>query len=130
MVRCGAVDHPRDWPWSGYEELMGLRRRNRLLDVDKLLWLLRVSTVEDLRSNLEYCLAADIVKDQLKRDPKWTESLAVGSQHFVEQVENLMRNRQTMEVCQDDGTWVLRESHGSIFEAENRSISLPGAAKL
>jgi hypothetical protein len=37
MVRCGAgpsagsgqVEHPRPWRWSGYEELMGRRNRNR-----------------------------------------------------------------------------------------------------
>ena len=25
MVRAGVVDHPKDWPWTGYQELMGHR---------------------------------------------------------------------------------------------------------
>ena len=32
MVRAGVVDHPSQWEWTGYRELMGERRRNRLLD--------------------------------------------------------------------------------------------------
>jgi len=23
MVRAGAVDHPKDWVWSGYQEIQG-----------------------------------------------------------------------------------------------------------
>src|SRR5262245_5155500 len=87
MVRCGAVGHPSQWRWSGYEGLMGRRNRNRLLDVDKLLWLLGVSQVEDFRVNLEVAVADRIGKDQLKREARWTESLAVGSQRFVEMID-------------------------------------------
>jgi putative transposase len=37
MVRAGAVKHPSEWRWDGYSELMGLRQRYRLLDMEKLL---------------------------------------------------------------------------------------------
>ena len=33
MVRCGMVGHPREW--VGYHEIMGSRRRYRLLDLDQ-----------------------------------------------------------------------------------------------
>jgi putative transposase len=32
MVRAGVVSHPREWPWAGYHEIMGERKRNRLFD--------------------------------------------------------------------------------------------------
>ncbi len=32
MVRAGVVDHPKDWRWCGHDELVGNRRRYRLLD--------------------------------------------------------------------------------------------------
>jgi putative transposase len=94
MVRCRVAGHPREWEWSGYRELMGLRRRNLLLDVEKLLWLLRT-----------------------KEEAKWTESIAVGSQSFVERFG--VGNRQKVEVVAEGGTWVLRECYGSVFGAEN-----------
>lgn len=37
MVRCGAVTHPRQWEWSGFGEMMGTRKRDRLLNIDNLL---------------------------------------------------------------------------------------------
>src|SRR5512134_3358353 len=40
MVRCGVVRHPREWPWCGYQELMGMRQRFRILDFQRLLGLL------------------------------------------------------------------------------------------
>jgi REP-associated tyrosine transposase len=31
MVRAGAVSHPEEWVHGGYQEIQGLRRRNRIL---------------------------------------------------------------------------------------------------
>ena len=41
------VEHPRDWAWVGYHEMMGSRRRYRLVDVDRLCWRLRADNVEE-----------------------------------------------------------------------------------
>ena len=126
MVRCGAVKHPNDWPWSGYGELMGGRRRNRLLDLDKLLWLLRAGSVEEFRLTLQTALEEAMAKDQLKREPTWTECLAVGSQGYVEKIESEARNRQRLQCEQEGGVWVLRDEHGPLYGAKNEPISLPG----
>ena len=123
MVRCGAARHPREWAWSGYEELMGLRRRNRLLDIEKLLWLVRTKDIEEFRKNLEASLQERIAKDQMKREAKWTESIAVGSESFVAGLEGRVGNRQRMEVVEEGETWVLRECYKSILEGKNRPIA-------
>mgnify|MGYP006354352285 CR=1 FL=1 len=34
MVRAGVVGHPREWTWTAWSELMGERRRNRVLDAE------------------------------------------------------------------------------------------------
>ena len=91
---------------------MGWRRRNRLLDVAKLLWLLRASCVTELRLNFNVALEQAIARNQLKREPRWTESLAVGSQNFVGSVEKQLRNRQETECVEEEGLWVLREGMG------------------
>jgi putative transposase len=36
LNRCGVVCHPREWDWLGYHEIVGLRRRYRLIDLDRL----------------------------------------------------------------------------------------------
>ena len=53
MVRCGVVTHPREWPWVGYHEIMGSRRRYRLIDLDRLCWRLRTDSLAEVQKNLE-----------------------------------------------------------------------------
>ena len=40
MVRAGVVVHPSEWQWCGFQEIMGVKSRYRLLDIDFLTELL------------------------------------------------------------------------------------------
>lgn len=84
MVRCGVVAHPREWRWVGYHEIMGQRRRYRVVDLERLCWRLRAGSLDDLRRNLTASLEERIAQGGAKREPCWTESLAVGSPGFLE----------------------------------------------
>jgi hypothetical protein len=48
----------------------------------------------------------------VKREPRWTESLAVGSLGFVEKVKPLLilSRRETEVVPTTDNVWVLQEA--------------------
>jgi putative transposase len=119
MVRCGVVKHPAEWAWSGYGEWMGWRRRNRFLDMDKLLWLLRCSTVAEFRQNFNAALEKTIINHELERQAKWTQAIAVGQRAFVDAIEKQIRWRQRMSVAEQDGSWVLSEEYGSFSDPEN-----------
>jgi putative transposase len=127
MVRCGVVKHPREWPWVGFNEIMGLHRRNRVIDLKQLCWRLRTDDIHDLRRNLEASLAERISQAELKRESFWTESLVVGSSSFVEQMRPGEVSRlkvKAHETAKD--LWTLREvpvSYGTINDPENRPIS-------
>jgi len=111
MVRCRKVAHPREWSWVGYHEIMGQRQRYRLLDVERLCWRLQTDSLPDLQKNLEASLRQMIAEDQMKREPRWSEGLAVGSSGFVERIEPLMLSRQETELVQSaDEIWVLQEA--------------------
>jgi putative transposase len=111
MVRCGVVKHPRDWRWVGYHEIMGVRQRYRVLDVDRLCWRLGAGNPEDVRKNLEASLAERIVRDQVKREACWTESLAVGSAGFVEKFKPAEFSRKETEIVNaGSGAWALQEA--------------------
>jgi len=111
MVRCGRVSHPRQWDWLGYHEIMGQRQRYRVLDLDRLCWRLQTDSLEEVRKNLEAALAEQIAQEQFKREPCWTEGLAVGSAGFLERIRPLILSRQETElVPQDSETWILREA--------------------
>ncbi|MCL4176390.1 MAG: transposase [Verrucomicrobia bacterium] len=119
MVRCGAVSHPSQWEWSGCRELIGLRKRNRLLDIERLLELSGATSIEEFRRHFLHDIQERIRKDCLERQARWTEAVAVGSEQFVEAMECRLRNRQSALISAEDGAWVLREEHGSLFGVIN-----------
>jgi hypothetical protein len=60
-----------------------------------------------MRTNLEATLQERIAQDQVKREPCWTESLAVGSLSFTERIKPLVLSRRETEVVQTDvDVWV------------------------
>lgn len=110
MVRCGVVAHPSQWPWVGYHEIMGRRQRYRLLDLDRLCWRLGTTHLEEVQKNLEASLQEAIVRDEMKRQAYWTESLAVGGPTFLEKMQGLILSRRETEIVeQESNLWVLKE---------------------
>jgi len=88
---------------NGYGELMGWRNRNRLLDLDKLLPVLQSKSIDEFRAHFNRALDDAIINDELQRQAKWTEAIAVGDQAFVKAVEERIRGRQEMEIRQEAG---------------------------
>jgi REP-associated tyrosine transposase len=140
MVRCRVVAHPSQWPWCGYDEMMGLRQRWRLLDLGRLLSLLRTDDLASFRKHFTAALALAIEKDSIQREACWTESIAVGSERFVREIEARVK-RQRTETRLEGETWTLREVadelYGSVardntdlldaeFGAKNRTQALFG----
>jgi putative transposase len=110
MVRCGVVGHPREWEWVGFHEIMGIRRRYRLVDLERLCWRLAADDIQQVRCNLEAALAEAIARGEMKREPIWTESLAVGSSGFLERIKPMVLSRRETEVLAvGDGMSVLQE---------------------
>jgi putative transposase len=120
MVRCRVVGHPQEWPWCGYQELMGLRRRYRVLDSERLLLLLGKVDMQDFQRNYLAMIKERIAQDRIQREPQWTECVAVGSERFVRSIESRIQGRQQMEVVGDGDRWMLRET-GAEYDARRRS---------
>jgi putative transposase len=84
MVRAGVVEHPSDWPWSSHSELVGERRRYRMIDWDVLLGKLGQGTRKEFVAWYTKTLAAFCSNRKLlKREPWWSQSRIVGDRHFV-----------------------------------------------
>ena len=84
MVRAGVVKHPSDWKFGGHNEINYPRRKFRLIDHDKLMGLVGVDTLAQLRDSHNGWVEEILRKDELDRESMWTESIAVGSRHFAE----------------------------------------------
>jgi len=110
MVRAGVVTHPREWRWCGYHDIVGARRRYRIVDIDCLLDLAGGGGQEAFRESYDQAISEATEREGLTRDAKWTESIAVGSQAFIRSIEAETRGRlQLLSEESPSGGWVLRE---------------------
>ena len=70
------------------------------------------TTMKAFQENYTFCIEEAFSAHEFSREAMWSESLAVGSDRFVEEVEKSLRNRSRKEVIQSEqkkGTYILRE---------------------
>ena len=112
----------------------GTTRTIPLVGFQKLLRLLQCSDPEEFRHNYAAAIRESIVKDQLKRDSKWTEAVAVGSSEFVVQIQAMTPHRRRWETCSaTDGAWVLREAseaYKAFYPGQNSGQASLGTLKM
>ena len=87
MVRAGVVDHPKLWPFCGYNEIQEPPRRYRIIDFGSLIRLLGFTDLQKLQSVHKRWIEASWQIDEPGREGHWTESIASGSKSFVEEVK-------------------------------------------
>ena len=110
MVRAGVVRHPAAWAHGGYREIQNPSERYRLIDLDRLSALCGFSDVTELQRAHRHWVEEALLHEVRKRDERWSEALAVGSQAFVEKVKReLALKARHRDVDEADGTSALRE---------------------
>jgi putative transposase len=112
MVRAGVVLHPSGWKWCGYQELVGLKSRYRLLDINLLLELLGKPDLESFREEYQLLIQNTINQKKLRREERWTESIAVGGEEFVRRIALSIRRERLKPIIKkaEDGSWAVWES--------------------
>ncbi len=131
MVRAGVVNHPSMWRFCGYNEIQEPRRKNVLIDYDRLKDLLGVGSYDQLRRSHKGWVEEYLGDGEKTRQEEWTGSIAVGSQSFVEKVKGLLGFRaKGRDVIGGKEGYQLREEPGhykALFGAENDHIGLENA---
>lgn len=101
MVRAGIVVHPSEWDWCGYHEIVGSRKRYRVLHLDALMRSVQVPDLETLARWHAARIDAAIAEGKSRRQAMWTESLAVGSPEFVRAIADRFRRRKRLTISND-----------------------------
>jgi len=114
MVRAGVVQHPEQWKWTGWQEIMGHRKRYCLIDQHKLITWTGHIDLRQFREHYEHDLTDKIHQRVLQRESQWTEAVAVGAEAFVKSVTEQLPDRRRWQieettVGQSTGS-ILRES--------------------
>ena len=68
------------------------------------------TTLDEFRLEYDALITSRLAKDATAREPQWTESIAVGSQAFVEAIGQTVRGRQRLDYAPiGENAWVLRD---------------------
>lgn len=126
MVRAGVVRNPVKWKESGYFEINYPKRRYGIIDYNALLKELCLESIEELQKKQQEWIIEVMRNRQLERESKWTESLAVGSEDFVERIkEQLDIKAKSRKIVKTDKDYILSDSEISyrpIFDPQNEVL--------
>jgi putative transposase len=126
MVRAGVVSHPSKWSSSGYKEIQEPRRKNILIDYERLQRLVGPESYDQLRSSHRGWIEEYLGNGAKSRREEWTESIAVGSRPFIEKVNALLGFKvKGRNVIEDGEGYQLREGafhYTALFGAEKDDI--------
>ena len=76
MVRADVVDHPSHWPFCVYNEIQAPRRKNVLIDYDKLMQLLGIESYDLVKLYHKKWVEESLGDGNNIRDNKWIKSIA------------------------------------------------------
>jgi putative transposase len=131
MVRAGVVAHPGQWPYGGYNEIQEPRKKNVLIDYDRLNELFGTGSFDQLRNSHQQWVTEYLDKAEKIREKEWTRSIAVGSRPFVEKVKDQLGIRaKGRAVIEGTQGYQLREEaagYQALFQVENSDIGLDNA---
>ena len=128
IVRAGVVSHPSKWPFSGYNEIQKPRRKNVLIDYERLQALFGTETYDQLKTNHKGWVEEQLQGAEESRRDEWTGSIAVGSRDFVENLKARLTYRaKGRDVIEAGEGYQLRENlstYKALFGVENEDIDV------
>jgi len=126
MVRAGAVVHPSEWPFCGYNEIQNPRLRYSLIDHSSLIDLFNMKSMDELSKTYRDWMEEALGKKGRERQPQWTESIAIGAEGFVRDTKEKLGTRAMgREVIEGKEFYELREpetSYRADFGLENDGL--------
>ena len=87
MIRAGVARHPSEWSFCGYKEIQNPHRKCALIASERLRELAGFATYDELRSPHRQWVEESLSDGCNRRDEKWSGSVAVGSERFVEKIK-------------------------------------------
>ncbi len=127
MVRAGIIDHPSQWHWCGYNEIQNPRRKNVLIDYEKLGALTGFNTFDAFQVAHKSWIDASLAIHGNRRERRWSESIAVGSNTFTTDILSQLGSRaKGRKIIEKGQSFQVREetkSYNPLFDGENGNIA-------
>jgi putative transposase len=87
MVRAGVVSHPLDWVNSGYREIQNPVERYWVIDLAELANTFSCKNISDFQQRHRQWVGDALSVEKHLRDARWSESLAIGSEGYIESIK-------------------------------------------
>lgn len=126
MVRAGVVKHPAHWAHGGYREIQAPPKRYAIIDLAALTNLSGCATITEFQKAHRQWVDEALCAGVGGRDERWSDSLAVGSQAYLDKIKAALGGRAThRQIAEAEGIHTLREptvSYRSQFEGKNQPL--------
>lgn len=87
MVRAGVVTHPEDWELGGFNEIQNPPARYGVIDRQGLHEFCGIPKDESFAEHHRQWVQDALLIAACNRESRWTESIAVGSRSYVEEIK-------------------------------------------
>ena len=103
-----------------YNEIQNPRKRKGIIDFDRLMGLLDFENYDDLKDTHSRWVDSEIQNDSRNKENKWTQSIAVGSKTFIEEMKKALGYRaKGRKIISAEDTFELREAIAPFGNADN-----------
>lgn len=110
MVRADVVKHPKDWLHSGCHEIQNPPKRYSIIDLNALIELGGFNNLAALQKAHRQWITSELECEGSKRKAYWSDSVAVGTQDYVEAIQSQLGVRANGRQCVvDDKQFILKE---------------------
>ena len=119
MMRAGVVSHPSEWEHSGYHDIVGNRKRYRIVNKKQLLRNLGMSG--DQETFLNWYMNTINAKSEyyLTRQKLWTEALAVGSESWIDKIKGRVGKKRLKIIKPEKSVQYNNTTSGGLKISEN-----------
>lgn len=113
MVRAGRVTHPSQWRVAGYNEIQSPPLRYRIVDTEALIEFGGFSNYESFRMQHLEWVEFQLCQGQIRREPHWSASIAVGSESYIASIKSLLGTKvlHRSVARTDDETYQMKDAN-------------------
>ena len=128
MVRAGVVLHPSEYSGCGYNEIQNPPERYLIINRKMLLEFFSIEDENCFRQEHHNWVTIELKNNVSTRNPFWSESIAVGSEPFISDIQQKLASRaQSRSMISANGTTILKEPkkpYTTVFDSKKDVLSL------
>ena len=103
MIRAGVVKHPKDWSQGGYTEIQNPPGRYAIINMPALAQLCGFKNIESLQDAHRQWVETALKDNTKQRESFWSNSVAVGSEGFIERIQAELGVLASGRSCKPEG---------------------------